>query len=320
MKSVPWDGNPIARGGCYSGITLDQYHADLCIGPSTSSSALRQLYLKSPAHYYDESYLNPDRFVPDEAKMDREWAALGSAAHHLLVGGVGSFQNAFVLRPDRAPDGTGRLWNMNNKSCRSWVVDRHREGKIVLTKAQLETATRMSTNLGAEPIVTNGLLDGLVERSLVWRDSETGIWLKARPDVLLPASAEVVDLKTTRSTQLPDLVRTTDENAYHMQAALVADGMKTVFNLNMVTFILVWLEKPRPNCVRITTMSQDDIERGRRMYRVALRTLADCIEMNYWPGPGYDADVVAELKLSVAARERIDQRLKREYGPKREAA
>jgi hypothetical protein len=308
LQSTPWDGNPISAGGCYSGIELDHYHGNLCIDPSTSSSALRKLYMQSPAHYYDESYLNPNRQIDDEEKMDREWKALGNAAHHLFIGAPGEFRENFVIRPDVAPD--GRAWNMNNKGCKRWVADAHRNGKVVLSPGQIETIKRMAENLARHPVTAGGVLDGLIERSLVWRDAETGLWCKARPDVLLPESAEVTDIKTTRSVLLPDLTRSAAELGYHQQGALVADGMKAIFGIEMTGFILVWLEKPRPNCVRVTSVDADDLARGRMQNRVALRTLANCIEHDHWPGPGETDELVADLKLSMAARERIDARLK----------
>jgi hypothetical protein len=312
MQSVPWDHNPIGQGGCYSGVGLDEYHGDLCTGPSVSSSGLRLLYHKSAAHFFHRSYLNPDRAVDDETKIDREWKVLGNAAHFLLCGGVGTFREAFAIRPDVAPDGTGRAWNGNNKACKRWIATAHRNNKIVVTLAQLEAIKSMSLSLAKHPIAGGGVLDGLIERSLVWRDPETGIWLKARPDVLLPSSVEICDLKTTRSVLLPDLMRSTTELGYHMQGALAVDGVKTVFGLDAANFILCWLEKSAPHCVRVTTIDQDDIERGRKMNRVALRRFADCLDQDYWPGPGEDEDMAAELHLSLAARERIDARLRTE--------
>jgi hypothetical protein len=312
MKSTQWNGNPIAAGGCYSGISLEQYHGDLCVGPSASSSGLKTIYTKSPAHFYDASYLNPNRAEPDDEKPDREWAALGSAAHALLVGGVGHFREQFVIRPEIAPDGTGRGWNGNNKSCREWIAERHREGKVVLSEAQVETIKGMAISMSTHPLIAGGILDGLIERSLIWKDPETGIWLKSRPDAIPNDSGDVADLKTTRSVLMPEVVRTVGEFSYHMQAAMVADALQAVFDIKLTSFSLVMIEKTRPWCVRVTPpMHQDDIARGRMQNRVALRTLANCLESGRWPGPDPGDDSgPRNLSLSIAQRERIDARLK----------
>jgi hypothetical protein len=299
-------------GGCYAGIPLEEYHADLCVGPSVSSSGLRIIYHKSPLHFFDQSYLNPSREERDEAKADREWAVLGSASHSLLVGGVGSFRDSFVIRPRFAPDRTGRAWHASNHSCQEWMIARHREGKMVLTDAQVEVVRGMAIQLSKHPMVAGGVLDGLIERSLIWRDPETGVWLKSRPDAIPTDSGDVADLKTTRSVVMSDVVRTIGELSYHQQAALIADGLKAVFDIEMKSFTLVMVEKTRPFCVRVTPpMHQDDIERGRRQNRVALRTFANCLESGRWPGPDPGDDSgPRSLNLSVPQRERIDARLR----------
>ena len=312
LKSIIWDGNPIKAGGCYSGIPLEIYHGNLCVGPSTSSSPLRTIYHKSPAHMFAESYLNPRRVEPDDSKPDREWVATGSAAHALLVGGVGSFREAFVIRPETAPDGSGRKWNGNNHSCQRWMSERHGEGKIVLTSDQIETVRGMAISLASHPLVAGGILDGLIERSLVWKDEETGLWLKARPDAIPTSSGDVADLKTCRSVVFPDVVRTVGELNYHQQGALIGEGLKAVFDIDMTSFSLVMIEKALPWCVRVTPpMHKDDLARGRMQNRVALRELARCLDANRWPGPDAGDDSgPSVLSLSAQQRERIDTRLK----------
>jgi hypothetical protein len=312
MKSIRWDGNPIAVGGCYSGISLEQYHGDLCVGPSASSSGFRTIYHKSPAHFFSASYLNPNQVEPDDAKPDKEWQVVGEAAHALLVGGVGSFRDRFTIRPEIAPDGTGRAWNGNNLKCKEWIVARHREGKVVLTEAQIETVKGMAISMSQHPLIAGGILDGDIERSLIWKDPETGIWIKSRPDAIPNDSGDVADLKTTRSVLMPDVVRTIGEYGYYQQAAVVADAMKAVFDIKMTSFTLIMVEKTRPWCVRVCPpMHQDDIERGRMQNRVALHTLANCLESGRWPGPDPGDDSgPRNLSLSIAQRERVDARLK----------
>jgi hypothetical protein len=312
MKSIPWDGNPIKVGGCYRGIPLESYHGDLCIGPSVSSSGCGIIYNKSPAHFYDQSYLNPHRAEPDDTKPDKEWKVLGTAAHALLVGAVGTFRESFVIRPETAPDGTGRKWNGNNHACQEWIAKQHANGRMVLTQEQIECVKGMAISLSQHPMVATGLLRGDIERSLVWKDPETGVWLKARPDAIPNDSGDVSDLKTTRSVVMPDIVRTTGELGYFRQGAMIADGLKAVYDLDMTSFNLVFVEKARPWCVRVAPpMHRDDLIRGRMQNRVAIRAFAKCLDSNRWPGPDPGDDSgPSVLNLSPAQRERIDARLK----------
>jgi hypothetical protein len=144
------------------------------------------------------------------------------------------------------------------------------------------------------------------------------VWLKARPDAIPNASGDVADLKTTKSVLWPDLMRTLDSAGYCQQGALIVDGFKTVLDIEVTSFVLVFVEKKRPYCVRVTPIDPADIERGRRMNRVAIRRFADCWNAGKWPGPGEDD--FNYLKLSDNARERIDKRLSFELDPQGVAA
>ena len=89
MKAIAWDKKPITRPGLYSGISLSEYHrGDICDGPSISSSGLRTIFTKSPAHYWAASPLNddPDDDVEDES--DSQALIFGSAVHHLILGPI----------------------------------------------------------------------------------------------------------------------------------------------------------------------------------------------------------------------------------------
>ena len=48
--------------GVYA-LSMAEYHGDLCVGPSISSSGLRTIWSRSPAHYFHASPYNPAGFV-----------------------------------------------------------------------------------------------------------------------------------------------------------------------------------------------------------------------------------------------------------------
>jgi hypothetical protein len=318
MQSIAWDKSPIKVGGMYRDVPLDAYHgASICDGPSVSSTGLRAIYNESAAHYFDRSPYNPDP-VEDEEK---EWQIRGSAAHHLLIGGVGQFAEKYIIRPDFI---AGAKFDRRRTVCQDWERDNDpkKTGKTNLTSADIEAIKGMALSLGRHPLIANGgLLDGQIERSLFWLDAETGVWCKSRPDAIPNAGGDVADLKTTPSVLWPDIVRSLDKFGYCQQGALIADGFKVVLDIEVTAFVLIFVEKKRPYCVRVVPVHPDDIERGRRMNRVAIRRFADCWNSGNWPGPGEDD--FNYVRLSDAARERIDKRLSFELDPReppREAA
>jgi hypothetical protein len=174
MNSIQWNGQRITAPGVYAGIPLDDYHrGDICDGPSLSSSGLRTLWKSSPEHFWDASPLNPKRAEPEDKKQ----FVIGRAAHHLVCGEVG-FSDHYIIRPEKAPD--GRDWHGSNKSCIKWLADQKAAGLTVLTPDDAESVRGMAVALGRNKMMQNGILSGLVERSMFWRDKKTGVWLKAR--------------------------------------------------------------------------------------------------------------------------------------------
>jgi hypothetical protein len=314
MNTIKWDRLPVRVAGCYSDVPLTLYHsANICDTPSISSTGLRAIYTTSPAHYFATSPYDQNR--PADTESDTEWSVLGRAAHHLLIGSAGhSFADEYVIRPATYVDDTGKTkpWSGNAHKCKKWLADASHAGKTVLTEDQIYNIKGMATSLGKDELVRQGVLDGLVERSLFWPDKETGVWLKARPDVIPTGSGDVVDFKTTESTRYLDLGRSLAKFGYYQQGALIADGLQAVFGLTMTMFYIVWVEKVRPWCVRLTPIAMDDIERGRKRNRVAIRRFADCMSTGRWPGPAaYDSgDEFAVLRLSDAERDFVDRRLK----------
>ncbi len=306
MEIQRWDGQPISKPGCYRGIPIKTYHSGkLCIGPSISSSGLRTIFSRSPAHYWAQSPHNPKR----KEKPDSEALIMGRAVHHVLLGEP-SFREQFVIRPDEAPD--GRAWNGNNGSCKKWLKEAADAGLTVLTGVMIENIKGMALSLGKEPLIAAGALNGAVECTFAWQDEETGVWLLARPDNTATDSADYVDLKTTVSVAYNDLVYTLGEYGYVQQGALVGEGHKAITGEDMSSFSLYFVEKEDPYCADMRQLKLEDLERGRKMNRLSIRTFAKCWNAKVWPGPNGMQGDVSHIELSDKAQERIDKRLAEE--------
>lgn len=285
----------ISKPGQYDKIPMADYHGQLTVGPSVSSSGLRTIFTQSPAHYFDTSYLNPDR----EEEEDKEAFILGRAAHHLLLG-EDDFSTLFVMRPEEAPD--GRAWNGNNNTCKAWLAAQALAGRTVLTPAQIESIRGMARALAKNELVQNGILNGQIEQTLVWKDKETGIWLKARPDAIPNDGADVADFKTSASFGF-DLDNSASKLRYDMQGALVKWGLQQVLGVKMESFSLVFALKKRPHCVDVLTLHDADIEEAEKDLRTALRVFARCVETGNWFGPSGSQNDARYLAFSSRIRE-----------------
>lgn len=305
------DGAKIAEPGVWA-LEMAQYHSDICAAPSISSSGLRTIWSESPAHYFEESPYNPGRFevrqidgaeclVPRE-EDDRPHFSLGRAAHHLLFLGRKGFDAEFVVRPSKWRD-----WRTND--AKEWKAEQIAAGLTIITDGELAQITGMARALADHPLVKAGVLDGYVERSLIWKDPQTGAWLKSRPDCIPNDSGDFADLKTTVSVETDSLARSIASFGYPMQGALVGMASREVLGREMQTFTLVFVETKPPHCVRVVTIKPDDIERGERQVRAAVTQFAECVAAGFWPGPGGIQQDAEYLDLPTWARTSIDNRL-----------
>ncbi len=296
LPGVLWGGSKISKPGIYAGVPMDAYHGDLCVDHSASHGGLDRIITGSPKHYFDRWYGNPDR-EPDEPTKSM---ILGKAAHHLFLG-EREFAKHFIRRPEIAPDGTGRKWNGNNNACIDWLELQAKKKLTVLTLENVEAIMRMNKALAAEPLIQGGILNGHIEQSFVWKDSETGLWMKARPDVVPNTTGDFVDLKVIADISDEGMQRSIHSFGYHRQGALTIEGAAILLEQPPVirsepggegfSWTLVFVEADRPHCVRIRTLKIEELQDGMKQNRLARRLLKRCIDRNEWPGPdGHQRD------------------------------
>lgn len=290
MKVTPWNGQPISEPGIYSGVGIEAYHgADLCAGPSISSSGLRTIFADSPMAYWIESPLNPNRLERDESDA----FSLGRAAHHLFLGEA-EFNRHFVARPEEL---NGKAWNGNRTDCREWIEHVEGQGLTVLTPGQIEQIRGMAgllpwqagledSGLKNSPVVTAGALKGLIEHTIIARDPETGVYLKSRPDVIPLASQEFNDLKTTVAVDYDSIQRTLGDYRYDMQASLASLCLEQAAGVAFTSFAFIFVMKKPPHAVEVVELTPTDLDDARLDLSAAIRTFAHCLDTGRWPGPG----------------------------------
>lgn len=295
MKTTQYQrGTKIAKRGVYTGVPMEVYHGDLCIGPSVSSSGLRKLFIESPAHYFKDSYLNPTR-EPEKAS---EALALGRAAHHLLLGEE-AFSTEFVVRPDKFDS-----WR--TKESQVWKAAQEAEGRTVLLPNQIEVIRGMAHALAEHPLIEAGILNGEIEQSMVWQDRETGIWLKGHPDAIPTDSGDFADLKTTVNFGW-DLDRDISKYRYDMQGALVGMGYRELFGREMTSFNFVFVEKEAPYSIEVLSLTTEDLQAAEQDIRTALATMKWCLN-NKWFGPSGTQGDARPVHISDYARTSADAR------------
>lgn len=302
---VQWDEKPVKMVSIVRGMPIEVYHSDQStIEAGISSSGLRTIFNESPKHYWATSPYNPKAIDGVETSA----LSLGRAAHHLLFGQA-DFDKLFAIRPESLG---GERWNGNRTACREWLALQAENGLTVLKGEQADAVQGIWNSLTEEPLVKAGILNGLIEHSWFWKDRETGVWLKIRPDASVVDSLNFADLKLTTSVQYGDLRRTIAKYGYHQQGALVAEACENVLGHKLESYSLVFAENKPPYCISIVTLKDVDLDRGRRANRIAIRKFADGLASGKWLGPAGEVNDARWIELPKWDQDALDERFKME--------
>lgn len=259
----------ITQNGRYA-IGIEAYHHDpkLCDGPSISASGLKQI-AECPAKFWAFSCLNPKRIERKDSKA----LDLGRAAHALVLGEP-EFASHFVISP---------FDDFRPQKARDW---RDEQTLTILKAEDFETVRAMADAQRASPVVMQSFEKGDAEISLIWKDKETGIWLKSRPDWLPhdPTQRFLADYKTAVSIEPRKLSSDAFKFGYPVQAALQMDALTAVLGIkNPCGICHVVQEKEAPYLADVRMFAPEHLDYGRMIYRKALRTFADCLASGKWP-------------------------------------
>lgn len=160
------------------------------------------------------------------------------------------------------------------------------KGKEIVTLEQHQQAFAMSESLRKLPEIRDLLAVGEAEVSARALDDDTGIQLRVRPDWLAPAGNGViiVDVKTCQDASPDAFARSIANWRYHVQAALYTDVYQRAADVEVKAFIFAAVEKDYPYAAAAYMLTDDDIQQGRLAYKRNLRTYAECLRTDTWPG------------------------------------
>jgi hypothetical protein len=253
--------------------------ADYLNNPAIGSSALRTLIAKTPAHYKYELE-NPSE--PTAAQL------FGTAIHQAIL------EPKFFaeqLRVEPVFEGKTKSGEITtNKNCAEvreklerWHIEN--ANKTILTQEQLDQVRGILDAISNHKQAVKLIADGEAEQSLFWKDPETGIDCKARPDFIREGHI-IVDVKTTIDASPSYFQSDVAKYGYHIQAAMYLDAATAVFDKVHDTFIIVAVEKDAPYAVNCFQLKPDTIQYGRQLYYGALKLLKECKRTNVWPAYG----------------------------------
>lgn len=258
----------VTEPGTYDDMPLDVYHADPVPAGSLSSTGARKLLAPScPAKF---------RYEQIHGQGPKDEYDFGTAVHTFTLG-----TGPRIVAID------ARSWQ--TVAAREQRAAERADGNIPLLAKDYERAREVARAVRNNPSAAALLRPdrGIFERSLFWRDPETGVWRRGRPDCLT-ASAEgrclIVDVKSTESAAPEDFARSVHRFGYHQQGATYIDGVIALGIDPNPEFLMIAVEKQPPYLCEVYALEPFALSLGRARNRRALEVFKRCTETGNWPG------------------------------------
>lgn len=176
------------------------------------------------------------------------------------------------------------------KTAQAERIEIRASGRIALLPHEFQAAHAIAARIRRHP-VASALFDperGIPERSLFWRDEESGVMLRARPDWLPePVAGErliVPDLKTTGAVDPESIARTMAKFNYGMQGEFYERGIRALGIARDVVVLFVFVMRAAPYLIQVVGVPEVDRSIAAAKNRRAIEVFAQCSKSGIWPG------------------------------------
>lgn len=250
-------------------IERDMPAAEYHRSPAVSKSLLDQI-AKSPAHA--RAYLAGIRDEQTTAM------AFGTAYH------------CAMLEPDRyAAEFAVFEGDRRTKDGKAQYESLVASGKTIITRADADVISAMVEVFLDHPVVKMLHHNGMQEASVFWRDHDTQIPCRCRPDYWHDDARNglVLDFKTTDDASPAGFARSVVKYRYHVQAAHYLQGTQAR------RFLFIAQEKKAPYAIGVYELDRAALELGQHLRLRDLQTYASCQEFDIWPGYSPEIETLA---------------------------
>lgn len=264
------------EAGIYKDLTSEEYHADKT---SISRSAIMD-FKKNPRLYWAK-HLNPARPIEEQKPS---WT-FGTAFHTLILEPHLFADNYFIM-PEKV-----LLKDVGREAYDAFkAIEKEAEStdKTLLSFADCEKLRAMRDSLFANARAKELVEGAIYESSYVWEDADSGMKVKSRPDIL--HQRMYVDLKTIDDASPNNYQREMSIYGYHIQAAMLKDGLLKLENRDLLAYINLCVEKKYPHCIGIYMIGEESIQKGQIEYKKVLGDMKKCQDEQYWPD--YDIQTI----------------------------
>lgn len=253
-------------------MSNEEYHSR----PEFSSSQLKDMN-RSAAHFYVNS-------ISKETKKEASAAMNFGTLVHTMFLEPEQFENEFVIAPK-----FNRRTTAGKEEAAAW--EQANEGKMLVSKEDIDSATRMANNLRTLSIY-KAMQDnyGMPEASFFFTDPVYDLQLRIRPDWhIAPCKAFpnglIIDLKTTDDARPMAFSRTCANFAYDLSSSMYREGFQQYYQTEeKPPFIFLVAERNTPFNVKQYNASDLFLSVGETRYRRSKELLAESLLINEWDG------------------------------------
>lgn len=228
--------------------------------------------------FYGRHVANPAEFPRKASKA----LDAGTVAHTILTS-PGSMDDVVAIIPGDVLNKDG---HRKGAPWKEWSEEN--AGKIQMKAEEFEPVRVMVRNVYAHPR-GRWLMEHILhtEFTLLWKDAETGVELRARPDLLVEFHGRVfvVDFKTTRCRTPRKFIGAAGELGYHRQIAWYQEPVE-LFGYEVVRQgIFLTVDKSPAHECRVYELPERAVELGHRENVAFRRELARRMAEDDWTDP-----------------------------------
>jgi hypothetical protein len=253
-------------------LTDDEYFGPALSSTTLSSTGIRELLICPAKFRHNQQHPRPPKRTFD----------VGHAAHQLALGAGPPLVR---IEADE--------WR--SKAIKEEVAEVRAAGGVPLKPADWDTVHGMALALREHRMASRLFRDGKPERTLLWRDDETGVDCRAKADWLDPDG--IVDYKTCDNASPEALRKSVWNYGYYLQAAFYLRGFRATDRTGFARapfFVFVAQEKDAPYLVTVFQLGDEALAYGDRKCAEALQVYRDCTAAGQWPGY---SDAIEDIDL-----------------------
>jgi len=230
-------------------------------------------FAESPYRYW-ANHINPDR-----PKKEPTPAMIMGSAFHTICLEFDKFADIYAIEPKKVllKDVGRPLYEAYKAECEAL----EKTSKIVLTPADFDLLHQMKASLFCNEDAKHLIEGATYEQSYFWKDPESGLMVKARPDIL--HHDIIVDLKSCADASPRAFQRAMMDGGYHWQGAFIQDAVMACEGRFIENVINIAVEKTYPYSIGIYIIGEDALDAGRKQYRALLLDLKRSLSDNKWP-------------------------------------